>query len=224
MKAKKVNQVKSATGHRQPTAKPVDRLSFSPRLQLVLASVLFLASAVFVHDKPMTSPELYIFNVVYNLPAMFTPVFLVITQLGNVYMLLFLGFLMLIKRFYQIALRLFFTGTLAYLLTGVAKDLVGRARPDEFISDLVYRDTLIRGSGFPSGHSAMATAIALTISLYLPPKYKWLAPVTIIGVGLSRIHLGAHGPMDVVGGIAIGWFAVALFKFVQIRLTSRAGL
>lgn len=203
---------------KQPSPKPVPALVLPPSVQLILAVLLFLGSAVFVHDRDMTAAEIYIFNFLYGLPEFFTPIFLVITQAGNVYVFFVLALLLLVKRYYQIVVRLLLTGSLAYLLAGVGKDLVGRGRPEDFINELVYREAIVRGSGFPSGHTALATAIALTISLYLPARYKWIAPLIIILVGLSRIQLGVHGPMDVIGGFAIGWGVVALFKFVQIRL------
>lgn len=206
------------TQRNQPAIRIVSRLQISPRWQLAAAISLFTVSAVMVHDRDMTSLEITVFNGLYGLPGVFTPFFSVVTHFGNIYMLLGIALLALMKRYYHMVVRLLFTGSLAYLVSGVMKDLVGRGRPAEFITDLVYKDTVVRGSGFPSGHTALATALFLTLSLYLPAKYKWIAPVGIVLVGLSRVQLGVHGPMDVVGGFAIGWAAVALFKFVDIRL------
>lgn len=203
----------------QPSIKKVKRLEISQRWQLASAIILFVTCAAFVHNRNMSDIEIAVFKGLYNLPAPFTAFFSFVTHLGNVYILLGVAVLLLVKQYYHMAVRLLFTGALAYLLSGVMKDLVGRGRPAEFIPDLVYKDTVVRGSGFPSGHMALATALLLTISLYLPAKYKWIAPVGIVLVGLSRVQLGVHGPMDVVGGFAIGWGAVALFKFVEIRLT-----
>ena len=91
------------------------------------------------------------------------------------------------------------------MITGVAKDLWGRARPNELLLDVVNLDYIVRGPGFPSGHMALATALAFTIGHYLPKKYHWVPIVWIVGVGLSRMYLGIHAPLDIVGGFAIGW-------------------
>lgn len=203
---------------KQPKIKTTSSLRISPRWQIAAAISLLVVSAVAVHDRDMTGAEIAVFNWLYGLPGIFTAFFSVVTHFGNVYMLLGVAAVALIKRYYHIVIRLLFTGSLAYLMSGVFKDLVGRGRPAEFITDLIYKDTVVRGSGFPSGHMALATALFLTLSLYLPLKYKWIAPVGIVLVGLSRVQLGVHGPMDVVGGFAIGWIAVSLFKFVDIRL------
>jgi glycosyltransferase 2 family protein len=193
----------------------------SPYVQIVLAVLMFIASAVLVHDREMHAVERMIFSAAYNMPDFFTPLFFVITQLGNVYVFFALAALLLYKRFYHIVVRLLAAGSIAYLLSGVGKDLIGRDRPNIFLEDVVYRDFMVRGSGFPSGHMALATALGMTLALYLPRKLQWIPVVLIIGVGFSRMQLGVHGPMDVVGGFAVGWFAVNLTKFVQIKINPR---
>lgn len=163
----------------------------------------------------MTGWEISLFQSIYNLPDFLRPVFLVITQTGSIYMLGLLLVLYLIKKHHHIVLRLLFTGTLAYLVTGVAKDLWGRARPNEILIDVVNLDYVVRGPGFPSGHTAMAAALALALMHYLPKRYRWIVPVWIVGVGLSRVYLGVHAPLDILGGFAIGWASYALFRHVR---------
>jgi membrane-associated phospholipid phosphatase len=116
-----------------------------------------------------------------------------------------------------VLLRLLLTATLAYQLSGFAKDIWGRARPTEILANVLNLDYVVRGPGFPSGHMALATAMALTVGLYLPRKYQWIVPVWIIGVGLSRMYLGIHAPLDIAGGFAIGWLSYALFRHVRLQ-------
>lgn len=188
-----------------------------PESQLAAAIFLFLISAFIVSDKTISSLEEAVFNAIYYLPAELTPLFLVITQLGNIFVLFVLAGFFLFKRHYTIVIRLLMSGLLAYLVTGVCKDLIGRGRPNEFFADVIYRDALVRGPGFPSGHVALATAIGLTLWHYLPKKYRYIAPLMILSVGLSRIFLGVHAPVDIIGGFAIGWGAVEIFRFVALR-------
>lgn len=184
----------------------------------MLALVVFVVTAIFASQGVMATWEKVIFNFIYGWPEILTPFFLVITQLGSVFVFLILALIYLFKRNYPLVIRLLLTGTLAYLLAGLAKDLIGRPRPLELLLDVTYRDILVRGQGFPSAHAALATAVALTFRMYIPRKYRWTVPVAVIAVAVSRIYLGVHAPLDVIGGITIGWAAYALFK--NVRLTA----
>jgi glycosyltransferase 2 family protein len=146
-----------------------------------------------------------------------TPFFLLVTQFGGIIVLIVLACIYIVKKHYALVIRMFMAGLLADLLANIAKGFVGRPRPAEYFTDLVLRDPWVGGPGFPSGHTALATAAALVAWSYLPRKYRWIVPVWIIGVAVSRMYVGVHAPMDLVGGFAVGWFSVALFKHVSLR-------
>lgn len=187
-----------------------------PSVQLALALALFCISVLASRSAAMTSWEEHLFIHIYNWPAALHPIFFVITQLGSVHMLATLLFVYLLFRHYHTVLRLLLTGTLAYTLSGVAKDLWGRIRPHEHLADIVVLDYVVRGPGFPSGHMALATALGLTLMHYTPRKYRWLLICSILLVGISRIYLGVHAPLDILGGFAIGWACHALFRHVRL--------
>jgi glycosyltransferase 2 family protein len=185
--------------------------------QIVASILLFIVAMKLSRNPKMDMWEEATFRAIYNLPDWMNIFFLSITQLGNIFVLFGLSVIYLARKRYHIVIRLLMSGFLAYLITGVAKDLFGRGRPQELLVDIVYRDLLIRGPGFPSGHAALATAVALTLWRHLPKRHRWVVPFIIIGVSMSRIYLGVHAPLDVIGGIAIGWFSAEIFRFVQIR-------
>lgn len=78
------------------------------------------------------------------------------------------------------------------------------------------------GYSFPSGHSQV-TATLWTF-IMLEAKRKW---VYVLGIGLiflvtlSRIYLGVHTPIDVLGGMAIGvsWVFISNFIFSHAEET-----
>jgi undecaprenyl-diphosphatase len=193
------------------------KYAFNPTVQLMAALGLLGFSVAVSRGSQMAPWEIELFTRVYNWPDYLHPFFYIISQLGSIYMLGLLLLIYMIKRHYHIVLRLLLTGTLAYMAAGVAKDLWGRMRPHEFLLDVVSLEYLVRGPGFPSGHMALATALAFTVGHYLPKKYRLLLVLGVIGVGLSRIYLGVHAPLDIVGGFAIGWAAYALFRHVRLQ-------
>ncbi len=71
---------------------------------------------------------------------------------------------------------------------------------------------------FPSGHTITAFAVAGVLALSTPrigPRIVLLCGAAL--VGMSRIAVGVHWPMDVLGGAALGWIAAG----VGVRLGAR---
>lgn len=165
--------------------------------------------------------EVSLFNFVYKWPDFLHPIFFGVTQAGSIHALGVLLLVFLLIQRYNLVLRLLLTSTLAYLVTGFAKDIWGRARPHEFLMNVVNLDYTVRGPGFPSGHMALATAMALVIGYHTPRRYRWLLVVMLVLIGLSRMYLGIHAPLDIVGGFAIGWASYALVRHVRIYNQSR---
>ncbi len=97
-------------------------------------------------------------------------------------------------------------GFAAWITAKGMKKLVGRGRPHDFDSETNLRLwTEIDGSlGFVSGHAAVAMASAGIIHRYVSPGLGAAAYGLAAIVGFSRIYAGAHMPIDVLGGAALG--------------------
>ncbi len=97
-------------------------------------------------------------------------------------------------------------GFAAWIAAKGMKKLVGRGRPHDFDSETNLRLwTEIDGSlGFVSGHAAVAVASAGIIHRYVSPSLGVAAYGLAAIVGFSRIYAGAHLPIDVLGGAALG--------------------
>lgn len=58
---------------------------------------------------------------------------------------------------------------------------------------------------YPSGHAAMAFAVATALALTYRRWWAWLATFSIASlIALSRVYLGLHYPSDIFGGAVVG--------------------
>lgn len=215
--ARQIKEIKMGGNKIKKTSKSSGRpnkLSYTQ--QLVFALALFTISVALSRGADMQQWEISVFEFVYGLPTfLHTPLF-IITQVGSVYFFALLLLIFAYKKRFAAVTKLLLGGLLAYLASGFAKDMWGRARPHEFLENVANLDYVVRGPGFPSGHTALATVVLLTLGHYIPKKYRWTVPVLIILVGLSRVYLGIHAPLDILGGMALGWASYALVGHVRI--------
>ena len=69
--------------------------------------------------------------------------------------------------------------------------------------------------GFPSGHAAVSAALAFILFAYLPGRWRWVPLALAVIVPAGRLYVGAHFPLDVVGGSVVSGIAAgALATFV----------
>jgi undecaprenyl-diphosphatase len=93
---------------------------------------------------------------------------------------------------------------LAFVMTDlVVKPLVARARPFEGAVTMRVIDRRPLTYSFPSGHAASAVAGAITLSRLWPAGRLVLWALATL-VALSRIYVGVHYPLDVIGGAVLG--------------------
>jgi undecaprenyl-diphosphatase len=105
----------------------------------------------------------------------------------------------------------------------VLRQWIGRLRPP-----LVYPDprplvATPHTGAFPSGHSASAFACA-TVIAWASPRLAVPAFVLAALVAWSRVYVGVHWPLDVLGGAALGVLvATALLRLARGRPRLRPG-
>ncbi len=71
-----------------------------------------------------------------------------------------------------------------------------------------------------SGHAIIVWGVAALLWTALPGRWRWI-PVAVGSLNaIARVYLGAHNPLDVVGGGAIG-IAIAAALILLIDLVTK---
>ncbi|SNS11180.1 undecaprenyl-diphosphatase [Geodermatophilus saharensis] len=155
-----------------------------------------------------------LFRLFNDLPAGILPAVWVVMQLGNVLAVPALAVAAAVGRHFRAARDLLVSGLAAYLAADLVKSLVGRERPAGLPVGAVLHEGPIGGAGFVSGHSAVAAALATAAAPYLTRRGRRVAWALAWSVALARVYVGAHLPLDVVGGVALGWAIGSLVHWV----------
>ena len=110
----------------------------------------------------------------------------------------------------RLAASLAVGGTIAWVGAKLAKSLGGRARPKGVLPDVTIREGIEGDLGWVSGHTAVATTLALVAAEELPRAARPLLAGIVGTVGFGRMYVGAHLPHDVVGGAGLGMMISAV--------------
>jgi undecaprenyl-diphosphatase len=161
-------------------------------------------SGLAVHDHGIGPVEAALFRAVNRLPdSLYRPGWLVM-QGGNVAAAPLAGALALYRGCPRLAARLTLTGLITWSLAKLIKRSYRRPRPARLMTDVHCRGKEPSGLGYVSGHAGIAAGIGVAVIPELRTPARIVAAVAVPVVGLCRIYVGAHLPLDVIGGAALG--------------------
>lgn len=202
----------TSDAHGAPLADdPLVHLRELPKAAAALV-VLVVCSVVAADGVPTWEAEL--FERINRLTDVLEPVLFLPMQLGSLFgpVLVAAGSWWFWRR-WRPAVGALVVGVVAWQSAKIIKESLERGRPTDLAEEIVRRwGTPTDGLGFVSGHSAVAFALVGVVSPYLGFRWRVAAYAVATSVALARIHVGAHYPLDTVGGAATGLLLAYLFN------------
>lgn len=189
-----------------------------------MAGSAMLVSSGLLSRRGIYGWEVAIFQAINGLPGNLRPFLWVLNQYGTVLTIPLATIVALLFRRWLLAVSLAVSGIAVYVLAKVVKEYVARGRPAALLGGVVERETFSSGSlGYPSGHAAVAWAITLILLPHVSQPWRTVAIVLAMVVPLSRMYVGAHLPLDLIGGAALGVTAAsAVNLLVGVRVLGPA--
>jgi undecaprenyl-diphosphatase len=175
-----------------------------PRARLGAGIAALLATAGTVRHDRVGPGEARAFQAVNNLPdALFPPAW-VVMQLGAFGAVPAAAATAWLAGDGELVARLLAGGTGAWALSKLVKQVVRRPRPAALLPGTHGRGRDAAGLGYLSGHAAVAVALGAAALPRLGPAGRALTLTAVPLVGVTRVYVGAHLPLDVAGGVALG--------------------
>jgi len=168
--------------------------------------LVLLLGMLAVRHQTVTGFERSVFRAVNDLPGALYPVLWPFQQLGTIVVGPIAAIIAAILRKFRLAAALVVATILKLGLERVVKKIVTRERPGTSIARTVHLrgNVSLHGESFVSGHAVLVTAIACLVVPYLRGRWKIVPWAVVALVLLTRVYVGAHNPLDVICGAALG--------------------
>jgi membrane-associated phospholipid phosphatase len=161
-----------------------------------------------------------VFRLANGLPDVGYPVIWAPMQYGTFGAVPTLAAIALVRRQPSLALAIGAGGTGAWVLAKVVKPRVDRGRPASLLARVSLRGAEQADLGFPSGHAAVSAALTAVAWPHLSNRWRPALVALSWFVPFARMYVGAHLPLDAIGGSGLGMAIGSAVTLVMPRATS----
>lgn len=189
---------------------------------IIMGLAVLALGMVAVRDGMVGSLERSLFEAINGLPGWLYALAWPVQQVGALVVGPLVALVAALARRFRLALALLLATAAKLILERAIKLMVSRQRPGTSIggSAELRGDVSPRGESFVSGHAFLVAAVAGVLTPYLPGRWKVVPWLLLAGAALARVYVGAHNPLDVICGAAIG---VATASCINLVLGVPAG-
>ncbi len=173
----------------------------------IAAGLAATVLAGIVAAKPIRAWEVTLFRAINDLPHDYEWALWPIQQLGIALAIPVGGVVLwrLSRSWYPPVVLVSAAAVLGWGAANIARQMVGRSRPGSLLADVqLGYDVPVSGEVFPSGHAIVVVTLATVFAPYVSARVRWLMLAAVAAVALTRMYVGAHLPLDLIGGAALG--------------------
>ncbi len=192
-----------------------------PRVRLGAGTGALLVTAIAVRRDRVGRCEAAAFRAVNGLPGWLYPPAWAVMQLGTLGAAPAAAGAAWLAGDHELAGRLLAGGAGTWALSKVFKQMVRRPRPAALLPGTRVRGREAAGLGYLSGHAGVAVALGAAAFPRLGKTGRAVTLNVAPVVGLTRIYVGAHLPLDVAGGAALGFVVEAALALARRPAAAR---